>query len=83
MEYFKLSLVFVTPDAVSEENCQQLPSMEDALEEADDIAFSTVGYPLEDWDFVDFGEGNQLYYFYPNEVDKTSRYKLTILKEDI
>ena len=79
---YKLTLNFVTPDTNSEEHLELFPSLQDAVDEADDIAFNTVGYPLEDWKKIDFGEGNLLYSFHPNEVDKTSRYKLAILKEE-
>lgn len=83
MNPYKLTLSFVTPDYTSEEHSEHYPTLQDAIDDADDLAFSTVGFPLEDWQNVDFGEGNHLYSFYPNEVDKTSRYKLAILKEDI
>lgn len=82
MHPFKLTLNFVTLDNTSEEHLGTFPTLQDALDEADDLAFSTVGFPLENWKHVDFGDGNSLYSFYPNEVDKTSRYKLTILKEE-
>lgn len=82
MNTYKLTLNLVTPDYTSEENSERYPTLQDALDDADDIAFNTVGFPLEDWQGVDFGEGNHLYLFYPNEADKTSRYKLSILKEE-
>lgn len=78
---FKLTLSFVTPDGISDEHLSQYPSFEDSLEDADDLAFSTVGFPLDHWTSVDFGEGNRLYFFYPNEDDKSSRYKLTIVED--
>lgn len=83
MDNFKITLSFITPDYTSEEYSETHPSLPDAIEESDDLAFSTVGFPLDHWKKVDFGEGNQLYYFYPNEEDKTSRYKLAILKEEV
>lgn len=83
MHPYKLTLNFVTPDNTSEEHLENYPTLQDALDDADDLAFKTVGFPLEDWQSVDFGDGNILYSFYPNEVDKTSRYKLAILKEEI
>lgn len=83
MNPYKLTLSFITPDYTSEEHCEHYPSFQDAIDDADDLAFSTVGYPLEDWSAIDFGDGNHLYSFFPNEADTTSRYKLAILKEDI
>lgn len=82
MNPFKLTLSFVTPDYTSEEHVERFHSMQDAIEEADDLAFSTVGFPLEHWKKFDFGDGNVLYSYHPNEVDSTSRYKLSILKEE-
>ncbi len=81
MDNFKLTLSYITPEYTSEECIKYFELFEDAAEEADDLAFITVGFPLEDWNNVDFGEGNHLYSFYPNEADKTSRYKLSIVKE--
>lgn len=81
MNTFKLTLNLVTADYTSEDHTSKYPSFQDALDEADDLAFNAVGFPLEDWEKVDFGDGNQLHLFYPNEADKTSRYKLTILEE--
>lgn len=83
MNPYKLTLSFVTPDYTSEEHSEHYPTLQDAIDDADDLAFSTVGFPLEHWQSVDFGDGNRLYSFYPNEVDKTSRYKLAILKEEV
>lgn len=82
MNPYKITLCFVTPDYTSEEHSERFQSLQDAIEEADDLAFSTVGFPLEDWKKIDFGEGNILYSYLPNEVDTTSRYKLSILKEE-
>ena len=78
-ENYKLTVSFVTPENTSEEYSAEFSSLQDALDDADDVAFETVGFPLEDWKFVDFGDANRLYVYYPNEEDMTSRYKLTIL----
>lgn len=82
MDNFKLTLSYITSEYTSEESLSHHLTQEDALEEADDLAFSTVGFPLEDWEFFDFGDQNGFYIFYPNAEDKFSRYKLTILKEE-
>ncbi|QYC52501.1 hypothetical protein [Salmonella phage SSBI34] len=82
-ENFKLSLSFVTPDINSLEHVEYFPTFEDAIEEANEIAFTTVGYPLEDWKVLDFGFESVLYSFCPNEADCSSRYKLTIVKEEL
>lgn len=80
---FKLEISFVTPDSTHPEHTSNHYCFNDAFEEADEQAFKTVGYPTEDWDLgLDFGEGRMLYYFYPNDDDRTSRYRLTITKED-
>lgn len=78
---FKLLLNYITEEYTSEEHCAEFNSLDDALEEADDVAFENVGFPLESWQSVDFGDGNLLYFFYPNEEDRTTKYKLTILEE--
>lgn len=78
---FKLTLDFISPDYTSEEHLETFCSLQDAVDEADDLAFKTVGFPLEDWKRLDFGDGNQLYLYYPNEDDKVSRYKLSIIEE--
>lgn len=83
MNLYKLTLNFITPEYTSEEHLEYYPTLQDALDDADDLAFRTVGFPLEDWKSVDFGEGNHLYSFYPNEADKASRYKLTVLEEEV
>lgn len=75
---FRLSLSFVTPDESYPEHTSDCDSIIDALDEADEIAFSHTGFPLENWLDHDFGSGNRLFLFYPNEDDKTSRFKLTI-----
>lgn len=79
---FRIHLAYITPDNISEEGCSSHEDLDDALEEADELAFSTTGFPLEEWKHVDFGDGNGLYSFYPNEEDKTSKYKLTVLSEE-
>ena len=76
---FQLSLSYVTPDGTTTEHTSSHHSFDDAFDEADDLAFSTVGFPLESWQLpLDFGNGRRLYYFYPTEEDRTSRYRLTI-----
>lgn len=79
-QQLKLRLNFITPDYISEEYSATFSCVDDLLEEADDLAFQTVGFPLENWEMVDFGEGNRLYFFYPNEDDRTSKYKMSILE---
>ncbi|WP_133670632.1 hypothetical protein [Burkholderia pseudomallei] len=76
-----LSLSFVTQDTSFVEHTQTYPSVSDALEDADDVAFTHTGFPLESWESLDFGFGNSLFLFYPNDDDKTSRYKLTLISE--
>ena len=77
---FKLTLSFITPEDTFLEHESRWDSSEDAIEEANEIAFKFVGYPLEDWGSkpLDFGNGNCMFLFYPNEEDKTSRYRLMI-----
>lgn len=77
---FKLTLNYVTTEDTFLEHESIHSSHESALEEADDVAFQNVGFPLEDWGSspLDFGNGNVLFVFYPNEVDKTSRYRLSV-----
>ena len=78
-ESFRLSLTYVTPEETIPEHTSLHYSFDDAFDEADDLAFSTVGFPLESWQLsLDFGDGHRLYYFYPNESDTTSRYRLII-----
>lgn len=81
MNSYLLTLNFITPDYMSEEYSAPFLSLEEALEEADEIAFRTVGFPIEDWKALDFGNGNRLYSFCPNEEDKSSRYKLSIVED--
>lgn len=85
MTNFKLSLSFVTPDGPFIEHESKHTSYEDAIEEADEVAFGTVGYPIENWNSnpLDFGEGNKLFVYYPNEEDKSSRYRLAITREGV
>lgn len=81
-DQYKLTLSFVTPDIHSDEHTEYFPSFQDALEEANDIAFSFVGFPIEDWKEVDFGAGNRLYSYCPNESDYSSRYLLKIVESN-
>lgn len=81
---FKVTLTYVTSDDSYPEHTSEHTTSEDAFEEADDVAFKNVGLPLELWRKVaDFGEGNLLFVHYPNEQDKTSRYKLTIRQSEV
>lgn len=77
---FKLTLNYVTPDDTFLEHESRHPSFDEALDEADEVAFNNVGFPLESWnnDAIDFGNGNKLFVYHPNEDDKTSRYRLSI-----
>lgn len=76
---FKLTLSYITPDGTVPEHESNHQTFDTAFDEADDLAFTTVGFPLENWQLpLDFGNGRRLYYFYPNEEDRTSRYRLTI-----
>jgi hypothetical protein len=75
---FKLLLSFVTPDGTYTEHESIHTDLEDILEEADEIAFATTGYPTEVWHSLHFDDVNQLFTYYPNEDDRTSRYKLSI-----
>jgi hypothetical protein len=79
---FKLEISFVTPDGLHPEHISHHYCFDDAYEEANDQAFKNVGFSMDSWDLgLDFGEGRMLYYFYPNDDDRTSRYRLTITKE--
>lgn len=76
---FKLFLDYITPDGATQEHSSTHSTFDEAFDEADDLAFSTVGFPLESWQLpLDFGNGRRLYYFYPNEEDRSSRYRLII-----
>lgn len=79
MKILKLTLDYITPEYISEEAIEYYEDLSDALEEADDIAFSRVGYPLDCWKFIDFGDGNHLYVFYPNDEDRTCKFKMTTM----
>jgi len=80
MEIFNLNLYVVTPEFSSEEESLFFDDLDDAMEEADEMAFRSVGFPLEDWETVDFGGSNILYVFYPNEEDRSTRVKITVVK---
>lgn len=78
----KLTLNYVTPEDTFLEHMSKHPDVDSALDEANDVAFNTVGFPLESWTVTEFSPGNLLYVYHPNEVDKTSRYRLTITTQE-
>lgn len=82
MTNFKITLSLVTSEYTSEEQESYVSTLEDAIEEANDIAFTSVGFSLDYWKVVDFGDGNRLYSYTPNEIDTSRRYKISILKEE-
>lgn len=56
-------------------------TLDDAIEEANDIAFDHTGFNLETWKYVaSFGEEGGLYYFYPVEGDQSIKYALRIFR---
>lgn len=77
-DQFSLKLSFVTPEGSTEEHESTHPSIEDALEEGNELAFSSVGFSLEEW--KKFAVDGELYMFIyiPNEADRESRYRMTI-----
>lgn len=76
---FKAEAVYSTPEYDSEDfYFDHYESFEDAYEDASEYAFSTIGFPLEDWKEVELDEHNRLYFFYPNENDRTIKLKVTI-----
>jgi hypothetical protein len=75
---YKLSLSFITPDGTYSEHESIHSDIDDVIEEADELAFATTGYPTELWYGLNFDDVNKLFTFYPNEEDRTSRYKLSI-----
>lgn len=77
---FKLKLIFKTDSGDYTEHDSDHATIEDALDEANEVAFSTVGFNLESWqtvgNFEDFGK---LYVYYPNDDDRTTRYLIKII----
>lgn len=78
---FKLKLVHKSDNGEYIEHESHHKTIEDANEEADDIAFSTTGFGIEAWEHVaSFGEEGELYYFYPVDGDSTIKYALRIFR---
>lgn len=80
MKNFKLRLDYCASDYVTEEYSQIVENYDEAFEEGNDVAFETTGFSLECWKKVDFGKGNHIYLFYPNEGDYSTRYKMTLME---
>lgn len=78
---FKLKLVYKTDNGEYVEHESNHRELDEATDEADEIAFSTTGFGIEAWKYVaSFGEEGGLYYFYPNDEDLTIKYALRIFR---
>lgn len=78
---FKLKLVHKSDNGEYIEHESHHTTLDEASEEANDIAFSTTGFGLEAWKYVaSFGEEGGLYYFYPVDGDPTIKYALRIFR---
>ena len=78
---FNLKLVYKTDNEEYVENESTHRNYDDAIDEANEIAFSTTGFNLETWKHVaSFGEDGGLFYFYPIEDNRTVKYVLRVLK---
>lgn len=80
MKNFKLALEYGAAGYVTQEYIDIFDSYDEAFDEGNDIAFESTGFSLECWKKIDFGKGNRIYFFYPNEGDLTSRYKMTFME---
>lgn len=77
---YKLKIIFKTDSGDYTEHESFHTSLDDAFDEANEVAFSTVGFNLESWnEIANFDELGKLYVFYPNDEDKTTRYVLKVL----
>lgn len=77
---YEIRLRFVTDSGNFLEHESIVLDKDSMLEEIEEVAFQSTGYPLEYWlkREMDFEEDNFFYVFYPNEEDKSSRYQLTV-----
>lgn len=81
---FKLKMVLKSDNGEYVEHESFHKTHDDALEEADDVAFSTTGFGIESWKYIaSFGEEGGLYYFYPIEGISTTKYVIRILRATI
>lgn len=78
---FKLKLIYKNYNGESIDHESNYPTLDEATEEANDLAFSTTGFGIEAWEHVAcFGEEGSLYYFYPNDSDRTTKYALKLFR---
>ena len=76
----KLSLIFKTDSGDYTEHESAHETMDEALDEANEVAFATVGFNLESWKPIgNFEDLGQLYVYYPNDDDRTTRYLIKII----
>lgn len=81
---FKLKLIFKTDSGDYTEHESSHISFDDAIDEANEVAFSTVGFNIESWQEIgNFDDIGKLYVFYPNDEDKTTRYVLRIFRTSV
>lgn len=78
---FKLELIYKSTNGEYTEHESHHSSIDEAIDEANDVAFSTIGYNLESWQLIaSFGEEGFLYYFYPFDGDTSTKYTIRIFR---
>lgn len=81
---FKLKLVYKSDNSTDGEYIEHESShstIDEAIEEANEIAFDNTGFNLETWScLASFGEEGGLYCYYPNEGDFSNRYAIRIFR---
>lgn len=81
---FKLKLVYKSDNAKNGEYTEHESThktLDEATDEANDIAFDATGFNLETWKYVaSFGEEGGLYYYYPVDGDRSIKYAIRIFR---
>ncbi|QGZ16271.1 hypothetical protein Hena1_00950 [Erwinia phage Hena1] len=81
---FKLKLVHKSDTSDNGEYLEHESThktLDEATDEANDIAFDNTGFNLENWKYVaSFGDEGGLYYFYPVDGNRSIKYAIRIFR---